>query len=316
MLSNLHATYNEAVFMRCSAIEMRLCVALCALMACAPLLRAQATEAALQQRMDGLRALPELQRWAATREIAIDLRGLVAGDAKVKLADNLASLSTEGDPGQATLQVVGDTLAQSLRESPQAVEKDGSPAQPYMELARLVRYEGVTTTLDDALLTRASEMLAANDADVAKADFTLMSVSGRTYTLSELRGKVVLVNFWATWCPPCRREMKDLNVIYALEKARGLVVVSITSEGPGPVIAYLSAVRYRPPVLIDEDGAVAKRFHVDGLPRTFAFDRSGKLAAVAIDMRTRRQFFDMLAQAGLPGVPVATRVHPRSHGAR
>ena len=96
--------------------------------------------------------------------------------------------------------------------------------------------------------------------------------------------------------------MKDLDAIYMRYKARGLVVVSITSEGPEPVMAFLSSVQYHPPVLIDEDGKVAKVFHVVGLPRTYVFDREGKLVAEAIDMRTRRQFFDMLAHAGLrPG---------------
>jgi thiol-disulfide isomerase/thioredoxin len=262
-------------------------------------LRAQATEASLTQRIESLREVPDATRPAVTTQLAIDIRALPAGVSKVKLADALTDLSTEGDPGHDTLQAVADTLAQSLREAPQPLETDGSPATPYMDLARLVRYEGVAVDLADPMLAHASEILAANDADVARADFTLMDMNGKEYTLSALRGKVVLVNFWATWCPPCRKEMTDLDAIYARYKALGLVIVSITSEAPQPVLTFLSSVRYRPPVLIDADGNVAKQFHVVGLPRTFVFDRQGKLVAEAIDMRTRRQFFDMLAHAGL-----------------
>ncbi|HEV2620340.1 MAG TPA: TlpA disulfide reductase family protein, partial [Acidobacteriaceae bacterium] len=90
--------------------------------------------------------------------------------------------------------------------------------------------------------------------------------------------------------------------LYTQYRSRGLVVVSITSEGPDPVISYLSSVTYRPPVLIDEDGTVANQFHVDKLPRTFVYDRGGELVAEAIDRRTRRQFFEMLGKAGFhPG---------------
>lgn len=259
----------------------------------------QATEASLAQRIESLRALPDAERPAATAQIAMDIRALTTGIGKVKLADSLVGLSTEGDPGHDTLQAAADTLAQSLKETPLPLETDGSPATPYMDLARLVRYEGVKSDLADPMLARASEVLGADEADVARADFTLMDMNGRKYTLSALRGKIVLVNFWATWCPPCRKEMKDLDAIYTRYKVRGLVVVSITSEGPEPVMSFLSSVRYRPPVLIDEDGKVAKQFHVIGLPRTFVFDRQGKLVSEAIDMRTRRQFFDMLAHAGL-----------------
>jgi thiol-disulfide isomerase/thioredoxin len=259
----------------------------------------QATEASLAQRIESLRALPDAERPAATAQIAMDIRALTTGIGKVKLADSLVGLSTEGDPGHDTLQAAADTLAQSLKETPLPLETDGSPATPYMDLARLVRYEGVKSDLADPMLARASEVLGADEADVARADFTLMDMNGRKYTLSALRGKIVLVNFWATWCPPCRKEMKDLDAIYTRYKVRGLVVVSITSEGPEPVMSFLSSVRYRPPVLLDEDGKVAKQFHVVGLPRTFVFDRQGKLVSEAIDMRTRRQFFDMLAHAGL-----------------
>jgi thiol-disulfide isomerase/thioredoxin len=244
--------------------------------------------------------LDDAKRPAVTEKVAKDIRTLPAGPAKLKLADSLSNLATEGDPGQEALQAVADTLALALKETPPALTKQGLPAEPYMELAKLARYEGITTTLDDPQLTQATQILAANDADIAKADFTLKDLNGKKYTLSALRGKIVLVNFWATWCPPCRKEMQDLDLIYTHYQKEGLVVVSLTNETASTVVSFLHASGdYHPPVLLDDGGKVAKQFHIDGLPKTFVFDRDGKLVAEAIDMRTQRQLFDMLAKAGL-----------------
>jgi peroxiredoxin len=259
----------------------------------------QATQSSITKELEGLRAVPDAQRPAQTTKIAMEIRTLPAGIPKLKLADALTHLSTEGDPGHATLQAVADTLAQSLKENPLPAGKTGEPAIPYMDLARLVRYEGVTTDLDDPMLMQAKAILTSDDADVQNADFTLKDLNGKKVTLSALKGKIVLVNFWATWCPPCRKEMGDLDLIYTYYQPVGLVILSISSENPFTVGSFLNGRGYHPTVLLDEGGKVTKQFHVDGLPRSFVFDRNGKLVAEAMDMRTQRQFFAMLATAGL-----------------
>jgi len=273
--------------------------ALIALILLAPFaLRGQATEASIGKQLQGLRGVPDPQRPAATIQIAKDIRTLPAGLPKLKLADGLTHLATEGDPGREALQTVADTLALALSESPLPA-KDDRPPMPYMDLAKLARYEQIATDFKDPLLTKADEILAADDADVEKADFTLKDLNGKKVTLSALRGKIVLVNFWATWCPPCRKEMPDLDLIYTHYQAQGLVIVSLTDEDPFKVNSFIGQAGYHPPVLLDSGGKVAKQFHVDGLPKTFVFDRDGKLVAQSIDMRTQHQFFVMLAKAGL-----------------
>jgi peroxiredoxin len=264
----------------------------------APLLVAQATESSITNQLKTLRAVPAAQRPAATIKIAEDIRTLPAGLPKLKLAVGLTHLATEGDPGQQALQSVANTLSQALSESPLPA-KGEQPPMPYMDLAKLVRFEHVTTDLKDPLLTKADQILAANDAEIEKADFTLKDLHGKKFTLSELRGKIVLVNFWATWCPPCRLEMPDLDAIYTHFQSQGLVVLSLSDEDAFKVNSFVIQGGYHPPVLLDTGGKVAKEFHVDGIPQSFVFDREGKLVAQSIDMRTQHQFLMMLAKAGL-----------------
>jgi hypothetical protein len=90
-----------------------------------PALWGQATVSSISKQLDGLRAVPDPQRPAATTKIANDIRTLPPGLPKLKLADSLTHLATEGDPGQETLQAVADTLAQALKETPQPTLKDG-----------------------------------------------------------------------------------------------------------------------------------------------------------------------------------------------
>jgi len=264
----------------------------------ASLLNAQASESAITKQMGKLRSLSAEQRPVATIKLAADIKALPAGAKKVELADNLSHLVTEGDQGREALQAVADTLAQALAESPVPAKKDAAPA-PYADLATLIRYENVKVTLNDPMLAKATQTLIENDADVAKADFTLKDLHGKKVTLSELRGKIVMVNFWATWCPPCRKEMPDLDAIYAHFESQGLVILSITDDNPFKVGSFLAQFTYRPPVLFDPDGNVHKQFHITGIPKTFIFDRDGKLVAQTIDECTQHQFLMMLSKTDL-----------------
>lgn len=269
-----------------------------ALLLAASPMRGEVSASKIEGQINKLRSLPDDKRPAATIQLAHDVLSLPAGLPKLRLADALAHLVTEGDQGSDALQAVAGALAKSLAETPIPAKGD-EPPMPYMDLARLVRYHNATVTLDDPLFAKAEQVLAAYDAGIAKADFTLSDLHNKKWTLSELRGKIVLINFWATWCPPCRVEMPNLDAIYTHYASQGLVVLSITDENPFKVSQFLGPVNYHPPVLIDTGDTVFKLFHVTGIPRTYVFDREGKLVSVADDECTQRQFFGMLAAAGL-----------------
>ena len=264
----------------------------------APLVYGQATEGSVTSELKNLRSVPVDQRPAATLRIALEIRTLPAGISKVRLADGLCHLSTEGDAGVEALQAVADTLSKSLSETPVPAKGDQVP-MPYMDLAKLVHYENLKANLDDPLFVKANQALAANEADIAKADFTLKDLHNKRVTLSELRGKIVMVNFWATWCGPCRLEMPDLDLLYTHFQSQGLVVLSITDEDAFKVGSFFAPTNYHPQVLLDPDSKVHKLFHIDGIPKTYLFNRDGKLIAVAIDQRTRRQFLQMLSKTDL-----------------
>jgi peroxiredoxin len=262
-------------------------------------------ESAIVTRLKAVRAQPASTRPAYTRTLALDIRALPAGPTKLRLADSLAHVATEGDAGVPALTDVTLTLAKALAETPVQPKPDLPEAipEPYLEVARIVRYEHITIDpqdLADPLFAKADAQLAHEDADIQQhADFTLRDLDNHTVTLSSLRGKIVLVNFWATWCPPCRNEMPGLSDLYNHFKSQGLVILSISDEDSAKVAPFIAQTNYHPTVLLDPGSTVHQQFHVEGIPKSFVFDRQGHLVAQTIDERTERQFLAMLTAAGL-----------------
>ena len=201
-----------------------------------------AQEKPIVQQISSLRSLPDDVRARTTKQLALQIRELPAGANKLTLANSLANLSTEGDFGRETLQEVTTTLADALREHPVPEEK-GHPAAPYIELAELVRYEHMRAASDSPEFSAAMAKLSSDDKGRQHADFTLTDLEGKSWTLSGLRGKVVVVNFWATWCPPCRKEMPDLETLYNRFKGEGLVVLAISDEDAAKVRPFIAEQR-------------------------------------------------------------------------
>lgn len=257
-----------------------------------------AQEQPIVDQIKGLRKHDDTVRARTTKELALQIRQLPVVPNKLKLAGALANLSTEGDFGSDTLQEVTTTLASALREQPPA-GKPGQPDELYISLASLVRYEHMQAPSDNPQFADALSKLEAADAARQQADFTLSDLQGNPWHLRDLKGKVVLVNFWATWCPPCRKEMPDLQALYDKYKDQGFVILSISDEEAAKVQPFITEQKITYPVLLDPDRKVNDLFQVEGIPKSFVYDREGKLVSQSIDMRTRNQFLQMLAQAGL-----------------
>jgi thiol-disulfide isomerase/thioredoxin len=123
---------------------------------------------------------------------------------------------------------------------------------------------------------------------VASADFTLPDVNGDPHALSDYRGRVLMLNFWATWCPPCRREMPSMQRLYAKYRDRGLAVVAVNQwEDEQLVSEFIGHLSLVPdfPILFDRENRVAETYGVKGLPTTYLLDRDGNIRFVAIGGR-------------------------------
>ena len=109
-------------------------------------------------------------------------------------------------------------------------------------------------------------------------DFSLKDLSGKTVSLSAFRGKVVLLNFWATWCPPCRAEMPALNRLQHALKPRGFEVLSVsTDRSVNDIKDFLEKNRVDFPILFDADRSVAKQYRVFSMPTTFLINKNGMI---------------------------------------
>ena len=118
--------------------------------------------------------------------------------------------------------------------------------------------------------------------------FSLQDINGKTHRLADYRGKVVLVNFWATWCPPCRQEMPSIERLYLSMKGRPFEVLALDQgETLNNVFAYMGQLNPSPtfPVLLDQHSEVAHAFGVMGIPTTYLIDKQGLIVRQAVGGR-------------------------------
>jgi peroxiredoxin len=117
-------------------------------------------------------------------------------------------------------------------------------------------------------------------------DFTAPRPEGGQARLSGLRGKVVFLNFWATWCPPCREEMPSMEALYRRFRGRGLEFLAVDiQEDPEEVSAFMGEHGLSFPAALDRAGRISAEYGVRGIPTTFIIDREGNIIASAVGGR-------------------------------
>jgi cytochrome c biogenesis protein CcmG/thiol:disulfide interchange protein DsbE len=139
----------------------------------------------------------------------------------------------------------------------------------------------VTLTVALAAATAVAARQQTPQGGLAPA-FTLRDTDGRSVSLASLRGKVVAVNFWATWCAPCRSEIPVLAQVYSARKGACFEMLGLAEES-GSAEEVASAARkfgINYPVLLDDDGKVSDDFRITAYPRTFVIDARGRIRKV------------------------------------
>lgn len=121
---------------------------------------------------------------------------------------------------------------------------------------------------------------ASAEQNTPAPDFELTDLSGKTHRLADYRGKVVIINFWASWCPECLEEMPSLNGLYTKFRKQDLIVLGITSDRKkDPVLEVLKKIPVAYPLLLETGGGVfIRKYVVIGLPTTVIVDRRGFIA--------------------------------------
>jgi peroxiredoxin len=128
------------------------------------------------------------------------------------------------------------------------------------------------------LLACSANFIQAETEQKRAPDFTLKSLSGKNIKLSELRGRVILVNFWATWCAPCKEELPFFNGLYQKYKGVGLEILGVNIDKVGSNASQMSqSLSLSFPILLDSAGKVSGLYQIRSMPTTFVVGKDGTL---------------------------------------
>ena len=137
-------------------------------------------------------------------------------------------------------------------------------------------------------LPELSHELTRLSTPIQAPDFQLEDMDGEKYSLESYRGKVVILNFWATWCPPCRREIPSMEALHQAFRDEAFAILAINEwETEDHVFAFMGQLPVEPsfPILLDLDSEVATSFGVKGLPTTLLLDPQGRIVYRAVGGR-------------------------------
>jgi len=115
------------------------------------------------------------------------------------------------------------------------------------------------------------------------AEFSLKSLKDKEYSSAQFKGKITIIDFWASWCPPCKAELPHIESLYQdIIAEKDIELITITSDNRQKAFEFIEESGYSFPVLIDNDGNVAQDFQLKSIPRAFVIDKQGEVYAVYI----------------------------------
>lgn len=133
----------------------------------------------------------------------------------------------------------------------------------------------------------------------AKApDFNLKDQYGVIHSLENYKGKVIFLNFWATWCPPCKKEMPDIENIYKEygENKKDVVILGVNSEKENEVKKFLKDKGYTFPTVIDENSEVMRKYFIQAFPTSFVIDKEGNVYGYVMGGLTKEQIKQVIEE--------------------
>jgi peroxiredoxin len=153
---------------------------------------------------------------------------------------------------------------------------------------------------------RTLDLIKPNRQQQAK-DFNVAALEGGKVRLADLKGKVVFLNLWATWCPPCKEEMPAMERLWQRYKGQGLVVIALSMDASGAKVVkpFIEEAKYTYRVGLDPKMEIAELYGARSVPSTFIIDRNGALHAIALgprewDSQASFAYFDALLKDGKP----------------
>lgn len=155
----------------------------------------------------------------------------------------------------------------------------------YVIFFLLLVFHSQTEGAEEGLFSKIG--ISAIKGDKKAPDFSLIDLNGKKLGLKQVKGKIILLNFWATWCGPCKEEMPSLEVLHQQFKEKNFVLlaISVDYEGLKPVKEFIDKHHYTFPVLLDPKCETLDLFEIKGIPTTFLIDKKGRMVGKAIGPR-------------------------------
>jgi Peroxiredoxin len=143
-----------------------------------------------------------------------------------------------------------------------------------------------------------SSSAVSKDVNFGKApNFTLYDLQGNKVSLSDYKGKNVYLNFWATWCPPCKAEMPELEKVYQRTKNSDLVILAVEIGEPKDTVqSFINDKGYNFKVLLDSDQSTAAAYGISAIPTSFFIDKDGNIVAKQVGGMTQAEMEDNIAK--------------------